>query len=94
MRKLILALAVVLGCTSGAWGESDSGRYKIYSAQIEENKGKYAPISIMLDTCTGRTWYLSSSRMWYPMPVFSEQPQIKHDEMKRFGADYKPNEVR
>ena len=92
MKKIVIALALVLGCASGAWAE-DAGRYKIYSAQIEESKGTYEPITIMIDTSTGRTWYLSSSRAWYPMSVFSKSSKVRHDEMKSFGADYAPKGV-
>lgn len=93
MKKLVLTfvLVLVLGCASWAWAE-DVERYKIYSAQIEKSKSKYEPITIMLDSLSGRTWYLSSSRIWYPMHIFSKSSKVKHDEIKSFGAGYAPIE--
>lgn len=95
MKKLILAvLAVVLLLPFHA-GAEEEGRYKIYTVQVEESKGKFIPLPIMIDTKTGRSWYMpSAERYWMPMPIFAKLPQYKDKNIKiDLGAAYSAEEI-
>lgn len=88
MKKLVIALALVLGCSSGAWAEN-IGRYQVVTVKLEEEKGKTKNIPVMIDTKTGRSWYLSAGqRVWYPMPIFAKKPGVLDQEMRELGAAY------
>ena len=96
MKKLILAvlaLVMLLPCNAGA--EEEEGRYKIYTVQVEESKGKTIPLPIMIDTKTGRSWYMpSAERYWMPMPIFAKLPQYKDKNIKiDLGAAYSAEEI-
>lgn len=95
MKKLILAvMTVVILFPCSVWADGD-GRYKIYTVQIEETKGKFMPLPVMIDTKTGRSWYMpSAERCWMPMPIFAKLPQYKDKNIKiDLGAAYSAEEI-
>ena len=71
--------------SSSSYNEKQQ-RYQIIMTQVEEKKGELSQLPVLLDTVTGKTWYLSGSLIWFPMQVVSQKPKAYEIE----GATYEP----
>ncbi len=86
LKKILCAAAIMLTFTVQAEAKDEEDRYKIYMTQISERKGELTQLPVLLDTVSGRTWYMSSDLKWYPMRVLPSLPKAVELE----GATYEP----
>ena len=94
MKKVILSFALVLLLALTVQAES-VGRYQITSVQLEEEKGITKNIPVMIDTKTGRSWYLAAGqRAWYPMLLFPSLSKMKEEELRSVGAVYSAEDIK
>lgn len=92
MKKIIVALALVVGVlgVSGCdISTSTKERYKITTATINGKTESTFPI--MVDSVTGRTWYLTSGMYWNPIMLSDKLPKTSEEERLNSGMSYMPN---
>lgn len=92
MQKFIIALALVVGVLGASgcdFNNTSKERYKISTVTINGKTESTFPI--MVDSETGRTWYLTSGMYWNPIMLSEKLPKTIEDERFNSGMSYMPN---
>ena len=64
------------------------GRYQLVTG-VYQDKNNDAPVTILLDTASGRTWFLTAGLYWSPMPLEKEATG-QRARLVRSGLVYTP----
>lgn len=71
--------------------DTETGRYQIFMTQIQEKEGSITNLPILLDTVSGRVWYMTSGLYWQPMRVVEKLQKTIEQE---FEFTYVPNPIK
>ena len=87
VRIFFVAVCILLG-TSAAFG-AEVQRYQVVESQLRESSG-IGPITILVDTATGKTWYLTSGLYWNPIMIAHKIAKPFEDAKNGLGMTYEP----
>jgi hypothetical protein len=92
MKKIPIFFICLMLCACSFFEGTDKQRYVIYTTQLEERKDDVNTITILLDSESGKSWYLTSGLYWHPLTVLNKLPPLFDKEAYEQGKTYGPDE--